>query len=57
LSKKRPIETIHLGNMFVKELVQTNIGLTTEHLTKSKLDSNFTKLELVQQGDNNLLTK
>ncbi len=43
--------------MFVKELVQTNIGLTTEHLTKSKLDSNFTKLELVQQGDNNLLTK
>ncbi len=37
--------------------MQTNIGLTTYHLIKSKLDNNFTKLKLVQQGDNNTLTR
>jgi hypothetical protein len=28
LSKEESIETIHLSNMFIKELVQINIGLT-----------------------------
>ncbi len=43
--------------MFVKNLVQTNIGLATNLLTENKPDSNFIKPELVQQGDNNMLTK
>jgi len=57
LSKEELIETTFSGNLLVKELIQTNNGLTTDHLIETKLDSNFTKLELVQQGDNNMLTR
>ncbi len=57
MSKEESVETIHPSNLFVKELVQTNIGLATNHLIESKPNNNFTEPELVQQGDNNMLTK
>jgi hypothetical protein len=57
LLKEELVETIHPNNMFVKNLVQTNIGLATNLLTENKPDSNFIKPELVQQGDNNMLSK
>jgi hypothetical protein len=57
LSKEEPVEIIHHENFFVKDPIQTNIGLTTHHLIESKFDSNFIEPKLVQQGDNNMLTK
>ncbi len=57
LSREESIETIHPGNLFIKEPIQTNIGLTANHPSKNKPNNNFTKPKLVQQGDNNLLTR
>jgi hypothetical protein len=33
-----PVETTPFGNLLVKELVETNKGLTTNHFTETKLD-------------------
>jgi hypothetical protein len=57
LSKEEPIDIIHRGNLFVEQPIQININLIIEHLIKSKLNSNFNEPKLIQQGDNNLLTR
>ncbi len=51
MSKEELVETIHFGNLFVKEPLQTNKGLTLDHFTETKPNGNFIEPKLVQQGD------
>ncbi len=57
LLNEDPVETIHFSNLFVNELVQSIKGLTIDNLTKRRTNSDLSKLELVQIGDTNLLTR
>jgi hypothetical protein len=58
LSNKEPIEIIHLSNFFIGKLVYSNIiGLIVDNFIERITGNDLFELELIQMGDNNLLTK
>jgi hypothetical protein len=58
LSNEEPIEIIHPSNLFIGKLIYSNIiGLIIDNLIERRTGNDLSELELVQMGDNNLLTK